>query len=32
VIALGAIVVTFSIALVVAADVGRRVMERRLAS
>ena len=32
VIALGAIVVTFSIALVVAADVGRRVLERRIAS
>ena len=32
VIALGAIVVTFSIALVVVADVGRRVMERRLAT
>ena len=31
VIALGAIVVTFSIALVVVADVSRRVMERRLA-
>ena len=32
VIALGAIVVTFSIALVVVADVGRRVLERRLAT
>ena len=32
VIALGAIVVTFSIALVVVADVGRRVLERRIAS
>ena len=32
VIALGAIVVTFSIALVVVADGGRRVLERRIAS